>query len=118
MFKKPFAKLEATMYKAIIQLSRADGYSFDEFIDYWETEHAPLAAELPNLQRYAICPVADPEKAPHDGVAELVFETQEALFAALDSETFGKVQQDAAEFTETDETVFFVVEERVQVDRS
>ncbi|RQH02312.1 EthD family reductase [Natrarchaeobius oligotrophus] len=104
------------MYKAMFMLSRSSDLSQEEFVEYWEEEHAPVAEEIPNLKRYAICPATNPEDSPHDGIAELAFESEEDLYAALDSEEFGRVQRDAAEFSDPDSVVFTIVEERVQLD--
>ncbi|RQG87947.1 EthD family reductase [Natrarchaeobius halalkaliphilus] len=104
------------MYKAVFMLSRAADLTQEEFVEYWETKHAPIATEIPNLERYAICPATDPEKSPHDGMAELAFESEDDLYAALDSDEFGRVQRDAGEFSDPDSVEFMIVDERAQTE--
>ncbi|MEQ8661552.1 MAG: EthD domain-containing protein [Gammaproteobacteria bacterium] len=41
------------MFKVMILIKRKPGMSMEEFIDYYETRHAPLgASKVPNLKRY------------------------------------------------------------------
>ena len=41
------------MYKVMVMIKRKRGMSMDEFIDYYESRHAPLGvAKVPNLKRY------------------------------------------------------------------
>jgi uncharacterized protein (TIGR02118 family) len=41
------------MFKVIIMIKRKSGMSMDDFINYYETKHAPLgASKVPNIKRY------------------------------------------------------------------
>jgi len=74
------------LYKHSAFLVRQEGMSHSEFIEYWQTNHTPIAREIEGVVRYAtVVPVA-PEHAAFDGVAELYFESLDALHDALGSE--------------------------------
>ena len=41
------------MYKVMVMIKRKRGMSMEDFINYYETRHAPLgASKVPNLKRY------------------------------------------------------------------
>jgi uncharacterized protein (TIGR02118 family) len=57
----------------------------DEFVDYWQTNHTPIARDIEGVVKYdTVIPAAD--EATFDGVAELYFDELEDLYAALGSE--------------------------------
>jgi uncharacterized protein (TIGR02118 family) len=48
-----FNAMEDGMFKVMVMIKRKPGMSMDEFIQYYETKHAPLgASKVPNLKRY------------------------------------------------------------------
>lgn len=102
------------MVKMVQLLVRRDDYTHDEFLERWRGEHAELAKDLPNLQRYATGVPADPGRASHDGVVELTFEDMAALSAAFESDTGEAVQADAAEFADLEAGETLYVEEHVE----
>jgi uncharacterized protein (TIGR02118 family) len=102
------------MRKLVFGLNRPDDTPFSEFRDYWLDEHAPLAAELPGLQRYTVSFPDDPDRSQYDGLAELWFEDRESLDAALDSDAGEAAAQDLATFAGED-MLQLVVEEHVVV---
>jgi uncharacterized protein (TIGR02118 family) len=73
------------LYKHSAFLVRKDGMSHDEFREYWESNHSPLAKDIEGVVRYHTVYPTDPENSEFDGVAELYFETLEELHAALGS---------------------------------
>ena len=73
------------MFKAIILLTRAEGANREEFQEWWLERHAPLARQLPGLQRL-VFNVVEAEDAPCDGVSELWFDSREDFDAAYASE--------------------------------
>ncbi len=75
------------LYKHSAFLVRKDGMSHDEFLDHWANTHVPLAREIPGVVRYARVVPTDPERAEFDGVAELYFESLDALRAGLGHES-------------------------------
>lgn len=87
------------MIKLTFCLQRKDGMDLDEFQRYWREEHAPLVrqhAEALGIVRYVQMhsrpsPMDDALRASrggpegYDGVAELWFDSEEALIAAASS---------------------------------
>jgi uncharacterized protein (TIGR02118 family) len=73
------------MYKHVALLVRKEGTSREEFREYWEHEHTPLARDIEGVVRYHTVYPSDPDSAEFDGIAELYFETLEELHAALGS---------------------------------
>jgi uncharacterized protein (TIGR02118 family) len=61
-------------FKAIILLARRDDLTHREFRDWWFDEHAPLAAQLPGVQRIVFNACHDTDEV--DGISELWFETE------------------------------------------
>jgi uncharacterized protein (TIGR02118 family) len=74
------------LYKHSAFLVRQEGMSHEEFVEYWQTNHTPIAREIEGVVRYATVLPAAPEHAAFDGVAELYFEDLDALHDALGSE--------------------------------
>jgi uncharacterized protein (TIGR02118 family) len=77
--------------------------SVEEFQTYWRDVHGPLVAKVPGLRRYIQSPTLpelyDNEKQPdYDGVAELWFDSPEALDAARKSPEMQAVRADAQNF--------------------
>ncbi len=74
------------LYKHSAFLVRQDGMSHEAFVDYWQTNHTPIAREIDGVVRYATVLPTEPDHAEFDGVAELYFEDLEKLYDALGSE--------------------------------
>jgi uncharacterized protein (TIGR02118 family) len=74
------------MYKHVALLVRKPGMSHEEFVEYWQDEHTPIAREIEGVVKYDTVLPTDPEHAEFDGVAELYFEELDALYDALGSE--------------------------------
>lgn len=102
------------MVKMVVLLVRKESLSYEEFLTYWEEEHAPLVEDLPGVQRYITSHPTDPEKSAYDGIAEVYFEDMETLGAAFESEAGEAIQADAAEFAdqEAGEILYMEEEER------
>ncbi|MPZ68009.1 MAG: EthD family reductase [Actinobacteria bacterium] len=103
------------MVKSIVVLKRRDGMSHQEFIEHWRHNHAPLVLGLPGVKRYVQnCPVEIPGKEPpYDGVAEVWFDSLEALRTAVTSPQWEVVLGDEKNFMgpTTKESVAVTVEE-------
>ncbi|MFC6836888.1 EthD family reductase [Halomarina ordinaria] len=100
--------------KIVFGLNRTEGMDREEFERYYLEEHAPMAEEMPNVERYTVA-FAD-EGAPYDALAEVFFADREALDAALDSEAGRAAGADIANFADTDDVLQLVAEETVVVD--
>lgn len=104
------------MIKLAITLRRGDDWTFEEFKRYYTEEHAPLAADLPNLERYTVSFPADPESASYDALAELYFPDAEAMAESFETEVGREVTADAETFADMDAAERVVLEERVEVE--
>ncbi|MFC7045328.1 EthD domain-containing protein [Halobacteriaceae archaeon GCM10025711] len=116
------------MYKHVAMLVRKDGMSHEEFVDYWQTNHTPIARDIEGVVRYATVLPTDPANAEFDGLAELYFEDLDALHAALGSEgsrdydpAKGKAKEareDVDNFLAIEDRPRFIGEEVVQKDET
>jgi uncharacterized protein (TIGR02118 family) len=73
------------LYKHSAFLVRKDGMSHEDFREYWEHEHTPLARDIEGVVRYTTVYPAKPAAAPFDGVAEQYFDSLDDLQDALGS---------------------------------
>ena len=116
------------MYKHVALLVRKEGMSHEEFVDYWQTEHTPIAREIEGVVRYHTVLPVDPDAAEFDGIAELYFEDLDALYDALGSEGSrdydpekGKAREareDVDNFLAIDERPRFIGYETIQKDET
>ncbi|WP_049891768.1 EthD domain-containing protein [Natronococcus amylolyticus] len=102
------------MYKHVALLVRQDGMSHEEFVDYWQTEHTPIAREIDGVVRYQQVLPTEPDHAEFDGIAELYFEDLEKLYDALGSEGSRDYDPEKGKAREAREDVdnFLAIEER------
>lgn len=96
------------MFKVAVLLVKSEDLTHEEFVDYWESTHAPLVEEMPGLERYTMGVPGRPAESAYDGLAELYFEDFEAMRESYASEAGEAVQADAGRFAdmETSETLF------------
>ena len=73
------------MYKVMGIIKRPEGMDFEEFKQWWLVEHAPKVKQWPGLKEYRINLCTTPDQ-DYDGVAEVSFETQEAMDAVFGTE--------------------------------
>jgi len=106
------------MIKLVTLLVRRDGLTHQEFVDYWMTEHAPRASEMPNVRKYVTDVPTDPQKSEYDGVAELYFDDVSELKEAFESPTGQAVEADLQNFAKPDAGPTLIVEEDVQLDET
>jgi uncharacterized protein (TIGR02118 family) len=114
------------MYKHVALLVRQEGMSHEEFREYWEENHSPLAKDIEGVVRYQTVYPTDPENAEFDGLAELYFETIEDLHEALGSEgsrdydptreVAAEAREDVNNFLDVDQRPRFIGEEKVWKD--
>jgi uncharacterized protein (TIGR02118 family) len=106
------------MYKAIFMLSRGEGTSYEEFVEYWEEEHAPITIDgLSGLRKYVMSLPDDPNAAPYDGVAELHFDDAAACNEALNSEVMEEAVADVSNFADPDDIFQMTADEHTLADR-
>lgn len=103
------------MFKLVQLLTRDPDLSHDEFATRWHGEHAELAEQLPNLRKYTVSNPTRPEHSEYDGVAELYFESENAMKAAFSSEVGQELSADVAEFADMEESPTLYVNEDVRL---
>ncbi len=102
------------LYKHSAFLVRKEGMSHEEFVDYWQTNHTPIAREIEGVVKYNTVLPTDPEHAEFDGVAELYFEDLEKLYDALGGEGSRDYDPERGKAKEAREDVdnFLAIDER------
>jgi uncharacterized protein (TIGR02118 family) len=89
-------------FTVVYQVYRREGMSREEFADYWENVHGPIAAKLPHVQRYVNYSVdadTDAYEPVPDGFTLLEFADEESFQAAASSPEMEASGADAANFT-------------------
>ena len=102
------------MTKVIFVIHKRSDMGRDEFRRYWRDVHGPIAARMPGLRKYVQnYAVPDPASGdlPCDGIAEVWFDSAEALQAALDSPEGAATMADIPNFLDPDRVGEMVVDE-------
>ena len=86
------------MIKRCVFVQRPAELGRKEFAALWRGRHAALAEQLPGLLRYTInlVPDASVEAVGWDGFAELWFEDERTMEAAISSEAGARLAEDSA----------------------
>jgi uncharacterized protein (TIGR02118 family) len=98
------------MTKVLVMLHKQDGQSWDDFQHYWQEEHGPIAARIPGLRRYIQNHATDRGNVPY-AVAELYFDSPEALQEALATPEGQAAIGDLGNFVDGEKTGMTVVDE-------
>lgn len=106
------------MLKVIISLTRREDMSHEEFKSYYFDEHAPIAEDIANLERYTVSLALDPGDSEYDAVAELYFEDADAMREGMSSDAAEAALEDVPNFADPDAGFDMATEEFVQVDRT
>ena len=108
------------MVKTITFIKRKPGMNLDEFGQYWRTRHAPIVIRLPGLRHYVQChtiPSGYRKGEPaYDGVAEVWFDSTDAMRATAKTAEYSAVRADEPNFIDLSRIDFVITEERVQKD--
>jgi uncharacterized protein (TIGR02118 family) len=104
------------MLKIVALVEKREEMAWEEFLEYWDEEHVKVISKVPNLKRYTIAPAIKPEDAPYDGIAELYFESTEAIQEGFTEELDREIREDEDEFLERVDT--FVAAEQTQIDET
>lgn len=91
------------MFKRMTIVARKPGMADDEFLRRWTVQHAAMVLSLPGVCGYTQNVVTDgaTEQArsrPIDGFAEIWFEDEAAMTAALKTDLWADIVADAREF--------------------
>lgn len=108
-----------TLVKGVWQLKRKPGMSLDEFRKYWIEVHGPIVTKLPGLTRYVQSHLIDEAylyaEPRHDGVAQVWFESVDAMRAAFASPAGAAGLGDGEKFIDAATTRTFVANEHIVV---
>ncbi len=115
------------MIKLIVAIRKRADMSTEDFQSHWRTRHAELIkanpATLRYVRKYVQCHTMLDQYAAgdvaFDGTAELWFDSvadKDAFFS--DPDYLSDVQPDEARFADMSQTVFFVTEEELVLDRT
>jgi uncharacterized protein (TIGR02118 family) len=126
---------DVSMLKIVICMKRKPGMSREEFLRYWEKEHAEVLAIAAgpmgirrNVHNHTISTPADErirlsrgaELDDYDGVAESWFDSYDALMAATSTPEGRRAAQllaeDEARFIDFSRSRIFFVEEHVAIE--
>jgi uncharacterized protein (TIGR02118 family) len=102
------------MTKVVVLITRQPGMDREAFREYWRTTHASIALKLPGLRRYVQNhAVPDPAlgEPPHDGLAEMWFDSTESTQAAMMSAEGQSLSADMAHFVDLTKVGILVVDE-------
>jgi uncharacterized protein (TIGR02118 family) len=114
------------MIKLIVAIRRRADMSAEDFQRHWRTRHATLIKDNPAtlryVQKYVQCHTMLDQYAAgevaFDGTAELWFDSvadKDAFFS--DPDYLRDIQPDEARFADMTQTVFFVTEEELILER-
>lgn len=95
--------------KVVVVLYKRPDLSWEEFRRYWREQHAARALRIPGLRRYVHNDAPEPGNPPY-GIAELSFDSVDALRAGLASPEGQAALGDLANFADPDRTGLVVVE--------
>ncbi|WP_406132483.1 EthD domain-containing protein [Streptomyces anthocyanicus] len=108
------------MLKLIFMINRAEGMSYERFVDHHRNRHAPLFTSIPKAERYvrkyAVSHPVPAENYPpraYDGLTEIWFEDwadHDAFFASANYRTL--VNPDEARFIDMGSVAVMVMEEK------
>jgi len=109
----------APLIKGVYQLKKRDGMTVEEFRKYWIEVHGDLGSKLPGLRRYVQSHLIDEAylyARPHfDGVAQLWFDSVDAMRAAFDSPQGKALAADGPKFTDMAALRMFVAQEHLVI---
>jgi uncharacterized protein (TIGR02118 family) len=85
------------MLKVMVFLRKRDDLSRDQFREHWRGPHGAIALRMPGLRKY-VHNHAVADGGPWDGIAEMWFDDQAAMAAALSSPAAVEAAQDSPNF--------------------
>jgi uncharacterized protein (TIGR02118 family) len=108
------------MLKTITFIKRKPGMDREKFGEYWRTRHAQIVTRLPGLRRYVQChtiPSGYRKGEPvYDGVAEVWFDSTDAMRETANTAEYRAVRADEHNFIDVPKIGFIIADERVQKD--
>jgi uncharacterized protein (TIGR02118 family) len=103
------------MIKLVYCIRKKPGLSDEAFFRYWRDVHGPIGARIPGLrklvQSHGVGVPGDAREPDFGGVAELWFDSIDALLAARQSPEWRASTEDEANFINPDSSAYLVTEE-------
>ena len=101
------------MTKSIFMLYRRPDMNGDQFREYWKNTHAQIVAKMPGLKKYVqnYALATKEGEPPVAGIAEVYFDSVEAMQEALSSPEGEAAITDLQNFTDAEKTATVVVDE-------
>ena len=105
------------MIKVMILLKKKPGFTDDEFIEYWNKKHGPLAVKmLPGVRKYIQNHLIKMPgvKYEADGIAELWFDDMDAFQKFMEwreTDAAKELREDEERYLDRSKLVRFIVEE-------
>ncbi len=110
------------LVEGVYQLKRMAGMSLEDFRKYWIEVHGNLGSKLPGLRRYVQSHLIDEAylyAEPHcDGVAQLWFDSADAMRAAFEAPEGKTLAAAGPNFIETSALRLFVAQEHIVIPRT
>jgi len=98
------------MTKVLVMLHKRPDQSWEEFQRYWRETHGPIAQRIPGLRKYVQNHAGDRGSVPY-AVAELYFDSPDALREAVASPEGQATLGDLGNFVDGERTGMTVVDE-------
>jgi uncharacterized protein (TIGR02118 family) len=109
------------LIKGIWQLKRMPGRTLDDFRKYWIEVHGAMGHHLPGVRRYVQSHLIDEgylyATPQYDGVAQIWFDSPEAMNEAFASPAGKAMAEDGGKFLDMSFTRNFVAREHVVIDQ-
>jgi uncharacterized protein (TIGR02118 family) len=105
------------MISFVVLLHRRADFSHEQFVDYLQQVHAPLAEAIPDLAGYVhYLPAPDPTRAPPlwDAMIELRWESVERMEEAWRSPEGRAATDDLVHFADPERTSWSLVDRNVR----
>lgn len=110
------------MIKLVYCITKKPGLTDDDFFRYWKNVHGPIGARIPQLRKLVqslrVIVPGDKYEPDYEGMAELWFDSVEALLAARQSEQWKVSSEDEINFVDHSKVAYFISEELVILDRT
>jgi uncharacterized protein (TIGR02118 family) len=110
------------MIKLVYCITKKPNLSDDAFFQYWRNEHAQIGARIPGLRKFVqshrINVPGDKNAADYDGMAELWFNSIDALLDARQSREWKESTEDEGHFIDHSKVAYFISEEHVIFDKT
>jgi uncharacterized protein (TIGR02118 family) len=103
------------MIKVVYCITKKPGLTDQQFFDYWKNVHGPIGARIPGLrklvQSHRLIVPGDQSRPDYDGVAELWFDSVEALLSARQSDEWKASTLDEHNFIDGKKVAYLVTAE-------